>query len=119
LFLLDFFRLLKSHYDGILLEQRANVPKLSHRASQIMQWVEEHYSEPFELERIASDLQMSPYHLSHLFSKATGTSINQYVKARRIQQASLLLNQETLSITAITEAVGLTNPSYFSKYSRS
>ncbi|WNR46083.1 helix-turn-helix domain-containing protein [Paenibacillus roseipurpureus] len=46
---------------------------------------------------------MSSYHLSHLFSEATSTSISLYVSARRVQQACFLFNKETILISGIAE----------------
>lgn len=111
--LLFFLRELKpiwsrSEREGSVFAQRA-----PHRAERIMQWLEAHYAEPFKLERLAAELHMSPYHLSHLFKEATGSTISDYLHATRIRHASLLLTKTTLSVPEIGERVGLSNPSYF------
>jgi AraC-like DNA-binding protein len=115
-FLLAFFRCLQEHEsDAANLRSVESTGKLNQIAERIMQWVEDHYAESFQLNRMAHELHLSPYHLSHVFTEATGTTISQYVKARRVQQACRLLNSGSMPITAVAEAVGLTKLSYFCK----
>ncbi len=82
-------------------------------AAKIMQWINEHYMEEFSLKRLAEDLHLSEYHTSHLFRKATGTSITDYLTARRMRQASFLLQSDTLPLNIICQQVGITSTSYF------
>lgn len=87
-------------------------------AEAAMQWVEQHYAEAFRLEHVADELHLSVYHLSHLFKKATGTSIIAYAQAARIRQACVLLGRTSLSIPEIGHRVGISSPSYFCKVFR-
>lgn len=82
------------------------------------QWIEQHYAEPFRLEQIADTLHLSPYHLSHVFKKATGTTIVAYAQATRIRHACVLLTRSSLTIPEIGHRVGMTSPSYFCKVFR-
>jgi AraC-like DNA-binding protein len=82
-------------------------------AEQIMNWVDKHYMEPFRLEEVSDWVHLSPAHVSSLFRRTVGTSITEYLTARRIREASLLLKQSRLTVQEIGEAVGLTNFSYF------
>jgi AraC-like DNA-binding protein len=82
-------------------------------AEQIMGWVDKHYMEPFQLETVSDLVHLSPAHVSSLFRKTVGTSITEYLTARRIREASLLLKKSSLTVQEIGEAVGLTNFSYF------
>ncbi|WP_158606656.1 AraC family transcriptional regulator [Paenibacillus ginsengarvi] len=85
----------------------------NHHAQSILQWVEEHYAEAFQLERLASDLHLSKYHISHLFKQYTGSTINEYLVARRIRQACWLLQTSPLPVHEVGTLVGYDNPSYF------
>lgn len=100
-----------------LLSDPGSIPVLNqrpvHRAEQMMQWIERHYTEVFRLESLAAELHMSPYYVSHLFQETTGTSLSEYLKARRIRQACVLLTISDKSVTEIGESVGLGNTSYF------
>lgn len=84
----------------------------------IMQWIEQNYQEPFRLQHIADALHLSPYHLSHVFKKATGTTIVAYTQATRIRHACELLSRSSLSVPEIGHRVGMTSTSYFCKVFR-
>ncbi|NOU94315.1 AraC family transcriptional regulator [Paenibacillus sp. LMG 31456] len=89
------------------------VPRPERYAEKIMQWVEDHYTEPFNLDELAKELHISRHHVSHLFQTETGSSISDYVIARRIRQACWLLKTESLSIEFIGLSVGIPHFSYF------
>lgn len=80
---------------------------------QIMEWVNQHYMEPFELDKLAKSVHLSMVHVSSLFRKTTGSTITEYLTARRIRQACILLKKGKLSIGEVGEAVGISNASYF------
>ncbi|MGG3471582.1 AraC family transcriptional regulator [Neobacillus pocheonensis] len=88
-------------------------PRKESHAEKVLQWVEEHYSEPFDLDRLAKELHLSKHHLSHLFRKKTGSSITDYLIARRIRQACWLLETDSISIQHVCSIVGIPNLSYF------
>ncbi|MEH7176316.1 helix-turn-helix transcriptional regulator [Neobacillus vireti] len=79
----------------------------------IMRWIDENYMDPFELNALAKSVHLSPVHVSSLFRKHVGSSITDYLTARRIREASWLLKTSSLSVKEIGESVGLTNFSYF------
>ncbi|MGF9700122.1 helix-turn-helix domain-containing protein [Paenibacillus sp. MABNR03] len=87
-------------------------------AEAVMQWIEEHYDEPFHLKDLASEMHMSLYHLSHVFKKATGTTIVAYAQATRIRHACILLARTSYSVPEIGHRVGMSTPSYFCKVFR-
>jgi AraC-like DNA-binding protein len=89
------------------------IPRTERHAETIMQWIEEHYAEPFSLDALAKDLHLSKHHISHLFRTETGSSITDYLIARRIRQACWLLKTESDSIEQVGAQVGIPNFSYF------
>jgi AraC family transcriptional regulator, arabinose operon regulatory protein len=80
---------------------------------QIMEWINQHFMVPFELKKLAESVHLSPVHVSSLFRKHIGTSITDYLTARRIREACWLLKTTDLSVKEIGESIGLTNFSYF------
>ncbi len=88
-------------------------PRSERHAEKIMQWVEENYTKPFELDELTASLHLSKHHISHLFRSETGSSITDYVIARRIRQACWLLKSEAVSIEQIGARVGVPHFSYF------
>lgn len=79
----------------------------------MMDWVETHYKEPFQLHRMAEDLHLSPYHLSHLFKQYTGRTISNYIAARRVREACSLLISTAKPVKAISREVGGLSDTYF------
>ncbi|MCQ2982509.1 MAG: response regulator [Treponemataceae bacterium] len=66
-------------------------------------------------DEIAAMVHISPGYLSRVFKKETGMSLSDYIMQKRIAVAKQLLAKTGLSITAITERVGLNYSSYFTK----
>lgn len=87
-------------------------------AESILEWIERHFHEPFRLEQLAGDLHLSKYHVSHLFREETGHTVTDYLIARRIQEACLLLASNDLPIEMIGARVGWPIPSHFSSQFR-
>lgn len=61
--------------------------------SQVMNYVNLHYSEPLSLEMLAEQFYVSKYHLSHEFNRQVGTSVYQYIQKKRLLIARQLLSQ--------------------------
>ncbi|BFK88384.1 response regulator transcription factor [Pseudoflavonifractor gallinarum] len=80
-------------------------------------YIEEHYaSEDISLKEIAATVFATPAYVSSLFKKETGNSIIEYITICRMRRAAELLHQEhDLSLTAVSEQVGYTDPYYFSR----
>lgn len=115
LFLIAFFRAFRQLWARSQAQFASGTARHKHQAERILTWLESHYTEPLRLEHMASELHLSPYHLSHLFKECTGSSISDYVTARRMQQAVMLLTSTELAISQIAEHIGITNTSYFCK----
>jgi transcriptional regulator GlxA family with amidase domain len=67
---------------------------------------------------LAVQLGVSPRTLIRRFKSATGASIGQYLQQRRLDEAQALLRRTNLSITEVGVAVGLNDPSHFSRMFR-
>lgn len=102
--------------------KRHEEPELLHRlppaqgsavAEQVMDWLEAHYAEPFQLEQLAQAVHLTPSHVSAAFRQAVGSTITDYLTAVRVRQACLLLRTGDKSVEEIGQAVGLQNTSYF------
>ena len=87
-------------------------PKSS-TAEQVMEWIEEHYMEEFLLDALAKAVHLSPNHVSAVFRQTVGTSITEYLTARRIRQACWLLRTSDAAVQEVGQAIGLSNFPYF------
>ncbi|OMF19263.1 hypothetical protein BK133_30005 [Paenibacillus sp. FSL H8-0548] len=82
-------------------------------SEQIMQWIEGHYAEEVSLEQLAEHMHLSKFYVSRVFHEETGSNITDYLTARRIKQASRLLQSTAYSIEQVGIQVGYPNDSYF------
>lgn len=82
-------------------------------SEKIMRWIEAHYPEEITLDRLAEETHLSKYYVSRIFRQETGSSITDYVKARRIKQACRLLETTELPVERIGILSGFESPSYF------
>jgi AraC-like DNA-binding protein len=84
-------------------------------SERIMQWIEMHYTEAFELDRLAEALHLSKNYVSRVFREETGGNITDYLMVRRVKEACKLLQTSDLPVERIGFEVGLPNASYFSQ----
>lgn len=82
-------------------------------STQIMDWVEQHYSERLSLDWIATELGFSAGYISKTFRAQTGGTLQEYILCRRIKQGCDLLQTTNLSIADIAESVGFKDVTYF------
>ncbi|PKM56325.1 MAG: DNA-binding response regulator [Firmicutes bacterium HGW-Firmicutes-5] len=82
---------------------------------QILELLETHMNKAdFSLSFLADELGLSMGYLSGLFKKIFGITFKEYVLTKRLDQAKLLLLSSQMKNYEISEAVGLTDPNYFS-----
>ncbi len=67
--------------------------RTSRAVTQVMQYVNLHYSEPLSLDMLAEQFFVSKYHLSHEFNRQVGTSVYHYIQKKRLLIARQLLAQ--------------------------
>lgn len=117
LFLTAFLHQLRSDSEKAAISQSDAVPMLSPKSSstaeRMLAWIEAHYMEPFKLDELAGAVHLTPNHVSATFHQSIGSTITEYLTARRIRQACWLLRTTEMSVQEIGEAVGLDNFSYF------
>jgi AraC-like DNA-binding protein len=87
--------------------------KASRHIERIHDWIETHYREPFELEKMARQLHLSPYHVSHLFKSHTGMTLSDFIAVRRVREACALLANTDKPVGDIAQDVGGLGASYF------
>lgn len=91
----------------------------AHRlADAILMYIEEHLDEPLSVETIARRFHYNPSQIYRIVTKATGLTPSQYIKARRIARARLLLAQTDLSVTEVARQVGFASVSHFCRLFR-
>ncbi|MBQ3054605.1 MAG: AraC family transcriptional regulator [Oscillospiraceae bacterium] len=76
---------------------------------------ENRYPEPFSLERLAKQYNISVSALSHRFHSATGISVMEYLQSCRMANAKQMLAETDFSIGQIVECCGFSDNSNFSR----
>ncbi|MCF6262393.1 MAG: AraC family transcriptional regulator [Xanthomonadales bacterium] len=77
-------------------------------------YLQEHFSDSFNLSKVAKYSCMSQYHFSRIFTNVFGESPNTFVARLRIEKAKNMLITEKFSIGEICERVGYTSVGSFS-----
>ncbi|MET7394050.1 AraC family transcriptional regulator [Dactylosporangium sp. NPDC005572] len=87
---------------------------LTHIARTV-QWIRDHYTQPFRVEDLAQLAGMSVSAFYRNFQAVTASSPIQFQKQIRLQQARLLLAARPDDITGVSRSVGYDSPSQFSR----
>ncbi|MBM7571932.1 response regulator transcription factor [Aquibacillus albus] len=81
----------------------------------LLQYIEDHFSEPLSLKTLANHFHFNPSYLSSYFSTHHKEGFSDYLNQVRINKAKLILNSGTMPIATVSEMVGYSEPSYFCK----
>jgi AraC family transcriptional regulator len=105
-------RMLKSHYNGLKLESRISSVKRSTRRELLyrmnlgIDFIYTRYRDPIGLREIAASARLSPYHFLRTFTSVRGITPREFLNRVRAAKALRLLQNTTLSVNAIAQAVG-------------
>lgn len=81
----------------------------------ILNYIHEHYMESLTLTDIANHFHFNPSYLSSLFSTHNAEGFSEYLNRVRVDKAAELLQCGDSSISDISEQVGYSDHSYFTK----
>lgn len=93
-------------------ERHAPIEDISFR---IIQYIEEHYTEPISLKSIADDLKVSEKYVSRIFSSRIKMNFRKYLGVIRAEYASSLLRTTKDKIITIAENAGFESLSTFNR----
>jgi AraC-like DNA-binding protein len=83
------------------------------RAIEAALWLEHHSHQSVDLEGIARQFELSPFHFLRVFSSVTGVTPHQYLVRSRLRRAAQLLVDEERSVTDVAIDVGFEDLSNF------
>lgn len=92
--------------------------RASSRLMQAVEWIQEHYMEPINLEEVAADAGVSSRYLRKYFAEIIGKTCVQYITELRMEQAKHLLWETSKSILDIAMETGYENAQYFTRVFR-
>lgn len=88
---------------------------ISEVQSKLLDYVDRNcYYSTLCLTSAADSLEISIYTVSRIFKEATGTGFKEYITAKRLERACHLLKTTRLTVSAVAEASGFENATYFS-----
>lgn len=97
------------------LRQEARVPPrrtLTDRVEQIV--LAQLSNSDFSLDNVAGVLYISPNYLRQLFKQETGQTFTEFLTAKRMQHAKMLLGIPKIRVSDVAEQCGYADPRYFS-----
>lgn len=77
-------------------------------------YIRQHYAENIGRNEIAGEFFLAPEYVSKMYKKQTGCSLGDAINRYRIEQAKLLLRDESLRVSDVAGRVGFDNFAYFS-----
>jgi AraC family transcriptional activator of pobA len=89
------------------------VPHLA--VQRVIDFIEANYADGISLADVASALSYSPSHLTSLVRRVTGRPVTAWIIERRMLAARERLAASDESISAVAEAVGFRNVTYFTR----
>lgn len=103
-------------FDKVMrLRDRQTVEHNSDIVDTARQYILDNYTdEELTLNRVASHVNVSPNHLSAIFSQKTGQTFVKYLTDVRMSRAKELLKCTNMRSNEISEAIGYKDPHYFS-----
>lgn len=82
----------------------------------VYDYIDRHLGEELTLSRLAALVNLSPNYFSHLFKRQSGSSLWDYITAKRVEKAVRLLRSgENLSVLEIALDCGFNNTANFNK----
>ena len=80
-----------------------------------VEYIDKNYEKHLSIDDIASVAGFSKYHFSRLFKNYTGFTVVEHINGRRCENAKVMLENETKSISQIASECGFESCSYFAK----
>ncbi|WP_110931922.1 AraC family transcriptional regulator [Paenibacillus bouchesdurhonensis] len=103
------------HLKQNAMEALASPSPMHERISEIVRYINEHYTEELSLHLLADKFYISPYYLSRYFKKATGFTYVEYVNSVRIKEAKKLLEHSSMKVNLIARRVGFGSVTHFGR----
>lgn len=88
-------------------------PQDRRRAVDVALWIEEHCSEPIDLELASAHAGLSAFHFLRIFARAIGVTPHQYLIRSRLRRAARFLLDDERSVTDIALEAGFGDLSNF------
>ena len=75
--------------------------------------VERRGADTVTIQNLADALHLSPGHLSRVYSRTTGVTLEEYLIRQRVEMAKRMLLDPRLNVAEVSDRCGFCNPAYF------
>ena len=99
--------------DGTSALMRATTTQDERRVANAVQFIEQHFTQPVSIGRLALLVDLSPYHFLRTFRRVVGITPHQFVLRRRLRDAALRLRTSLESVLDIALDSGFGDLSNF------
>lgn len=115
--LTDILLLLYKYMDYQILDEDkyTEQKKKFGRMNRISSFIDSNYQYPIRLADIAKEEKITVTHLSHFFTENFGVTFQEYLNSKRLEQALRLAENKNLSLSAISQMSGFSDPKYLLK----
>lgn len=110
-----FIQLILSRTLSVIPLQKNNDLKDYDLTYLIVKYIDEHFQEPLTLTELASQLNVSKYYLSRIFSSKLNTSFNKYINYIRTNYALTLLESTNYTLIRISTESGFESQRTFNR----
>ncbi|MCX7708448.1 MAG: AraC family transcriptional regulator [Clostridia bacterium] len=110
--LLVFIARTMEHYDE---HAYVSIRPKHEKVSEVVQYINAHYSELLAIPRISELFYISPYYLSRIFKETTGFTLVEYVNNVRVREAQKLLSDKSLKVIQVAELSGFGSVANFNR----
>lgn len=107
-YLLQLFALLEQH-------STQSSPSADGLIPQALEYINQNIFSPLQIEHICTHLHMSKYYFCRKFKETVGMTVMEYILHTRIVHVKILLADERMSVSQISDACGFSSLSYFSR----
>lgn len=81
----------------------------------MIQYIHKNYQQELNLDSLADFMHLNKNYICQLFKKEVGMTYISYLNQYRVEQSKLLLRNSDQQLAEISEKVGYTDPTYFSR----
>lgn len=96
--------------EGEAQKTEANAP-----VRNAIDYIRAHYTEPLEIDTLATVAGLSKFHFIREFKRVTGQTAVTYINTVRTERAAMMLREGSVSVSEVAAACGFSSHSYFSK----
>lgn len=100
--------------DYLNIDNRISLYRNESLSVRVLQYISANFMNQININQIANEFFVTRVHLMRTFKKETGTTINEAITSKRLEEACVLLRKSNLTITEIALMAGFNSPQYFS-----